>query len=222
MKRHYLKIPTTIAPWVPGGAKGDWQSEIYHDVSGGGRELVLEFLEANDKGPMTALHGDRFYVEIGRDRDRPDGVFAVKVQAATNPRRMPVRLKTALVLWPGGNPPALDSADSLFNLAPTEAEEDPSPVAVQPIETPSPLVLSLLAEIPENLRARLRPGVGPSEPEAPRDFLQLLRHLWARYRLDRYLDVSARHETLLRTSLPPKVCRGRSATSCWARSISAF
>lgn len=210
MKRHYLKIPTTIAPWVPGGARGDWQGEIFHDVTGTGNEVVLEFLDRNDRGPISALHGEKFDIEIGRDRDRPDGVFVIRIQPATNPRRVPVRLQAQFVLWPGGNPAPLDSVDTLFNVpgraGPEKPDRTPAPAErEQPPEEASPLVLTSLSSSPARLRSRLRPGANAAEPESVEGFLQPLRHVWARYRLDRYLEVSPRHETLLRTRITPEV-----------------
>ena len=142
-KRHYIKIPYTVAPWVPGGAKGDWQTEIWRDITGNGREVVIEFLPPNAGRDRSALHGDHFYVEVGRDRDRRDTVFLMRVQSAEVrlPRRYPVTLKTELLQWPGGFPMDLDDVDSLFS------QTEPSEAPMAPRVEPSPL----LRDSPEGL-----------------------------------------------------------------------
>jgi serine/threonine protein kinase len=202
MKRHYLKISNNIAQWVPGGTRGDWQGDIFSDVTKGG-ELVLEYLEPNERGAKSALHGDRFYVEIGRDRERPDSVFLVRVQTASNPRRTPLHLHSRLVIWPGGNPPRLDDVDELFSDGKAEEEED-APESVPAPSEASPLLKSRLAMLPDPIRQKLRPIAANSEPTTPGAFLEPFRHLWARYRLDRHLRLPPRAEAFLRTRTTPQ------------------
>lgn len=200
-KRHYVKIPQTIATWVPGGATGDWQTAMWKDIANDGKELFLDYLEPNERGSRSALYGEKFYVEIGYDRDRADTVFVTRVQSADLrlPRRTPLRLKVELVMWPGGYPPDLDRLDDLFLSDTLEAEE---PSSTQAVEA-SPLLLSLLATVPEAMRQRLRPGTDVGEPGEPRAFLAPFRQLRARYRLDRHLQLSPRHDLLLRTTTTP-------------------
>src|SRR5690349_12741534 len=106
---------------MPGGAHGDWQKAIWSDISSTGQPLSVEFLEPNQKGDRTAIFGDRYYVQVGRDWDpeRRDTVVAIYLGSADArlPRRVPTRLDSALVIWPGGYPEALDNVDRLF--APT-------------------------------------------------------------------------------------------------------
>ena len=145
------------------------------------------------------MHGDRFYVEIGRDRDRRDTVFLMRVQSAEArlPRSYPVTLKTELLQWPGGFPTELDDVDDLFfQTEPSEAQ------MVARIE-PSPLLRSLLGGMPTSIRQRFRPGTDVEEPTAPRSFLLPLRQLWSRYRLDRRLQLLPRQDLLLRTQTTP-------------------
>lgn len=197
--RHYLKIPYTIAPWVPGGAQGDWRAAVHADVAANG-ELVLEHLSANHLGARSAIHGDRYCIEIGRDRDRRDCVFLMRIEPAEDrlPRSTPLKLRTRLELWPGGYPPDLDRVDHLFDQV-DDMEEDPR----QQVEEASPLLLSSMASVPESLRRRLAPGTDMDEPDDPHQFLQSLRLLWARHRLDRHVEVSPRQDMLLRTATTP-------------------
>ena len=198
-KRHYLKISYTVAAWVPGGAKGDWQTEIWRDITSNGREVVIESLPPNARGDRSALHGDRFCVEIGRDRDRRDTVFLMRVQAAEArlPRSCPVTLKTELLQWPGGFPTELDDVDDLFFQ--TEPSEAPMVARVES----SPLLWSLLGAMPASIRQRFRPGTDIEEPKDPTRFLLPLRQLWSRHRLDRLLRLSPRQDLLLRTQTTP-------------------
>ena len=198
-KRYYIKIPYTVAPWVPGGATGDWQTDIWRDITSNGREVVIEFLPPNARGDRSALHGDHFYVEVGRDRDRRDTVFLLRVQSAEArlPRTYPVTLKADLLQWPGGFPTDLDDVDGLFlRTGPSEA-----PIAAH--VQPSPLLMSLLGAMPASIRQRFRPGTEVDEPTGPKEFLLPLRQLWSRHRLDRLLQLSPRQDLLLRTQTTP-------------------
>ena len=202
-KRHYLQIPHTIAPWVPGGATGDWRERIWKDVTNRGRSVVVEHLQPNERGDRSAFHGDEFYVEIGRDRQRPDTVFVLRIQSAESklPRSIPHTLKVAILQWPGESPREspldLDDADTLFKQpVPTEAQQA---VSVEP----SPLLRSMLAKMPPATRERYRPGTQIEEPAKADDFLHPLRQLRSRHRLDSQLRLSPRLDFLLRTRTTP-------------------
>ena len=191
MKRHYIKIPPKVAPWVPDGAEGDWRGRIVRDVAGGSH-LVVEPMSSNDLGVRAAVHGDHYYIEIGRDRDlsRSDTVFLMRVESADRrlPRRSPVKLACEIRLWPGGVPPLLDPVEDLFDSRFSDEPESES-AAVVAEEGPevSPLLKRLLRTASGELRMHVRPGIDVEEPDEPAAFLGLFRHLWSRLRLDRYL-----------------------------------
>ena len=199
-KRHYIKIPYTVAPWVPGGATGDWQTDIWKDVTEEGQQLVVEYLTPNARGDRSALHGDRFYVEIGRDRDRQDTVFLMKIKPAESqlPRTIPESMSVALRQWPGESPPELDDVSNLFK------QTEPTETPLSPPVQPSPLLWSLLAAMPTSTRERFRPGTDLEEPIDPESFLLPLRQLRSRHRLDTQLQLSPRQDLLLRTRTIPK------------------
>src|SRR5262245_36981665 len=91
---YYLKIPFAIRSWYPGAAPPEWREAIWSDVTESGGRLVFERLSANDLGERIALHGDRFYVQVGRDKDRFDTLYVIRIEPAENnlPRTTPVKL----------------------------------------------------------------------------------------------------------------------------------
>ena len=198
-KRHYIKIPPSVAEWVPDGADGDWRDRIVKDVAGGGH-LVVEPMPSNDLGVRAAVHGDRYYIEIGRDRDpsRSDTVFLMRVQSADQrlPRRSPVNVACEVRLWPEGVPPLLDPVDDLFDSPPAGAEAGAPEV--------SPLLKRLLSKAPKELRMHVRPGTDVQEPHEPAAFLAPFRHVWSRLRLDRYLRLPPRLDALIRGHIKPQ------------------
>ena len=206
MKRYYVKISPSVAAWVPDGAEGDWRGRIVTDVAGGSR-LVVEPMPSNHQGVRAAVHGDHYYIEIGRDRDpsRSDAVFLVRVESARLPRRSPVKLACEIRLWPGGAPPLLDPVDDLFDSRFADEPEGESG-AVVPQEGPevSPLLKRLLRAASGELRMHVRPGTDVEEPDEPAAFLTPFRHFWSRLRLDRCLRLPPRHDALIRGHVKPQ------------------
>src|SRR5690242_18334063 len=107
MVRHYIKIPTTLRSWFPGGAPPSWRDEIFADATAEGTKLVIERIAPNSEGVRAALYGDRFSYEVGKDRDREDTLFLMRIEAADRklPRTVPISFDRAITLWPGGDPP---------------------------------------------------------------------------------------------------------------------
>jgi hypothetical protein len=72
----------------------------------------------------VALHGDKYYFEVGRDRERDDTIFFTRIEAASDqrqPHSTPRKIDGEFRLWPAaGDPPPLESADALFNVASTK------------------------------------------------------------------------------------------------------
>ena len=81
MRRHYLKIPTTIQYWFPGGAPADWRTRAFDDATEKGTRLTFHALRPSAEGPRAAVYGDEFYFEVGRDRDRTDTLFLTRIEA---------------------------------------------------------------------------------------------------------------------------------------------
>lgn len=208
MKRHYIKIPPSLAPRVPGGAEGDWRGRIVRDVADTDR-LVVEPMPSNDLGVRAAVHGDHYYIEIGRDRDpnRADTVFLMRIESADQrlPRRPPVKLACEIRPWPGGVPPSLDPVDHLFGSRLSDESEDAStPVVVERGPEVSPLLKRLLRTASGELRMHVRPGTDVEEPDEADAFLGPFRHLWSRLRLDRYLRLPPRHDALISGRVKPQ------------------
>lgn len=209
MKRYYIQIPPSVAAWVPDGADGDWRDRIVRDVAGGSR-LVVEPMPSNDRGVRAAVHGDRYYIEIGRDRDpsRSDTLFLMRVESASQrlPRRSPVRVACEVRLWPGGVPPVLDPVDDLFDSRFSDEPEGPSASGAAVEEAPevSPLLKRLLSTASEELRMHVRPGTDVEEPNEAAAFLAPFQHLWSRLRLDRYLRLPPRLDALIRGHIKPQ------------------
>lgn len=197
-KVHYLKVPPSIERWVPGGARARWQQDIFNDLTERGTRLVLEPIPGNDLGVRAAVHGEKYYAEIGRDRDRSDALYLTRIELHRLPRRNVMTVEARFELWPGGTPNTADSVAYLFG-----TEED----AVQPKSRtesqPSPRLLRLLAEASSTIRPLFRPGTDVPLPDSPGELLQPLRALTTRLRIDRYLEVSPREETLLKRQVTP-------------------
>jgi hypothetical protein len=198
-KRHYLKIVNTIASWVPGGAGEDWRGDIFRDVFREGEKLVLEPLVPNDRGVRAGLHGDRFYVEVGRDRERGDALFLMRVEYARLPRRQPTHLTRRITLWPDGAPPPLDDVGDLFGV--DDAHETVR--AEDPLPEPTPLLQRSLAELASTLRVAVRPGTDVHASPAPETFLAPFRQMWTRHRLDRHIAPTTREGMLLKGRTTP-------------------
>ena len=208
MSRHYLKIPNSIRNWYPGTAPSDWRETIYRDVTEEGRRLVLERLPANEMGDRLGLHGDRFYVQVGRDKDRYDTFYVIRIESADRHplRQVPVKFDCQIALWPGGIPEHRDPVGPLFGAQgqgfrasmttevsePEESEDEES--LDSPLQTqPSPLLQSMLHQTPANIRERFRPGCQPEEPIQAVALVDMIAVVWRKRRLDRYVSPSPRH-----------------------------
>src|SRR5437867_2257531 len=114
MRRHYLKVPSTIQSYFPGGAPADWVIRAFDDATERGSRLTLLEVPPNEMGPRAALFGEEFYFEVGRDRGRPDTLFLTRIERAKSPNRVPRSVECEIRLWPGGLPVTLDSVEDLF------------------------------------------------------------------------------------------------------------
>ena len=199
MPSHYLKIPSAIQYWFPGGAPADWRTRAFNDATEKGTRLTYHALRQSAEGPRLALYGDEFYFEVGRDRDRADTLFLTRIEVPHELTVVPKSLAVEIRLWPGAGAPALDRVDSLFGDSgtpdPAEHEE-----VVAPLAEPSHLLLAALRELPQDVRERLRPRVDLPDAKA---LLDPLRSLWSRFRLDRLVSPGDRQAALLRGVVQP-------------------
>src|SRR5687767_14168877 len=131
MRRHYLKVPVTIQQYFPGGAPENWRLAAFEDATEGGTRLTSTLIPANDQGPRVALFGDRFYFEVGKDRDRSDTLFLTRIEFARSPSRVPRIIDCEMRLWPGGLPSRLDDVDEVF-----EDSDRRAAVSIEPPQTP--------------------------------------------------------------------------------------
>ena len=202
--RHYLKIPATIAQYYPGIRPTAWREAIFADLTELGQAMTVETLPDNPSGARAALHGDRFYAEVGRDRDREDALFLIRINEVRHPRSVPQRFFGSFALWTGGDPPLLDSVDEVLGRSAKESLETEEASLASHYDEPSPRLLERLSDCPAELRNSWRPGED-SGPASVSDFLEPLRALWTRYRLDRLVELTPRQELLLRGTTPAQL-----------------
>ena len=207
MAEYYLKVPHAIRAWYPGVAPGNWRECIFEDVTEQGSRLVLEHLPPNEEGERIALHGDRFFVQVGRDKDRFDALYVIRIEPAENnlPRSTPENVHCRITLWPGGIPPFKDPVAALFKKqwhSTGGADEDEDESSAEPTQ-PSPLLLSILPQAGSAVRQRFRPGHEAPEPGDALDFVQALSAAWRRRRLDQFITPTARQESLLKGVVKP-------------------
>jgi hypothetical protein len=199
MPRHYVKIPPLIQQWFPGGAPTNWQQVAFDDATERGKCLVVEVLPPNARGVRAALHGDTYYFEIGRDGSRRDAFFLMRIETAGAhrfPRSQPRRITGEFRLWPShGVPPALDDVGGIFGVAPQTDDEAAEPALAA---RPSPLLVARLSSVASEVRHSFRPWVDVVVPPDEGAFLEALRAVWTRYRLERYANVSARSSGMSR------------------------
>ncbi len=203
MRRHYLKVPVTIQQYFPGGAPENWRVAAFEDATEGGTRLTSTLIPANDQGPRVALFGDRFYFEVGKDRDRSDTLFLTRIEFARSPSRVPRIIDCEMRLWPGGLPSRLDDVDEVFEDSDRRAAASIEPPQTPQTVLPGPALLGLLGQAPRELRSRFRPTTEPPNALAVRELLNSLRTIWARHRLDRVATPSPRAEMLLRGAVQP-------------------
>ena len=175
--RHYVRIPPNIQNWFPGGAPPNWRDVAFNDLTEAGCCMHVETLLPNAGGVRSAVHGNDFYFEIGRDRSRPDTAFLVRIERMTDsrlPRRPPVRFDRTFILLPDGNPPFLDPVNDLF------ADESPQLVNERPSApvTPTPQLISRLIASASDTRHQLRPTPTPALLPDVTTFLERLRRIW--------------------------------------------
>ena len=220
-KRHYLKIPASIAEYYPGQRPDDakiqvskaalpqdpclrWRTAIFDDTTAGGKAMVVEPLLPNAKGTIAAGPGDRFRIQIAKDDYRTDTLFVIRVENATTPRRVLRTIHASFAVWPGGSPPSLDPIASSFQDILTEPslsheQEDDTSVYV----APSPRVRHFFSNLPSTQRSLLRPCLAPDESLSPAQLLTPLRALWKRFRLDRFTDLTPRQHLFLTGTTTP-------------------
>jgi len=203
MRRHYVKVPSTIQQFFPGGAPENWRAAAFEDATEGGTRLTLTTIPANDQGPRLAVYGERFYFEVGRDRDRSDTLFLTRIERAKSPYRVPRVVDCEIRLWPGGLPSRLDEVDHLFADTTLSAANSIALPEVAQAVLPGPVLLGLLAEAPKDLRSKFRPTHDVGATSTAAELLRVLRTVWARHRLDRVAMPSTRAEALLRGAIHP-------------------
>ena len=169
---------------------------------------MLEHLPPNEGGERIALHGDRFFVQVGRDKDRYDALYVIRIEPAERnlPRSTPENIYSRITLWPGGIPAFKDPVAPLFGVqshcadcAVDDDDEESSSEQTQP----SPLLLSILPQAASTIRQHFRPGHEPLEPAEAQAFLQALSSTWRRRRLDQFITPTARQESLLKGVVKP-------------------
>lgn len=198
MARHYLKIPSTIQAYYPGGAPEDWRVKAFEDATEGGKRLVLTPLPANDQGVRASVFGEDLYFEIGRDRNREDTIFVTRIERGRNPSQTPRALDCEIRLWPGGVPPTLDSVRYLFSSSAVASEALPE--VPESRLTISDDLVEFLAEVPATQRPGLRPRW--SRADLP-TWLEMMGRLWTRHSLERFVEPSERELAILTGRIQP-------------------
>ena len=205
---HYLQIPSSLQEWFPGGAPENWRNVIHDDAWKGGRRLILETLPPNDRGDRVAIRGDRFYYEAGRDRNRSDTIFLMRLEPAEHRARRESPRSYACRLLPllGAASPPLNPVDPIFGSSVTATTTDDRPledVIESDFAEPSPLLLGLLQKAPEDVRILFRPVPEVEEPSEVKGFLAPLQRLWRRPGIDADVTPTPRQERLLLGGVTP-------------------
>ena len=211
-QRYYLKIPFSIRSWYPGVIPADWREAIWRDVTEHGSALVFEQLPPNDLGERLALHGEQFCVQVGRDKDRYDTLYVIRIEPAERslPRSNPLRVACDIELWPGGNPVFREAVGALLRPGANREKPDTIPEADEDEDTvtqaqPTPLLIAILAQTPATIRSRFRPSEGTAEPGEARAFIEMIGAVWRRRRLHQFVSPTSRQESLLKGLVKPAV-----------------
>lgn len=207
---HYLKIPFGLRDWYPGTPPDNWRDVINDDLGKGSR-LIVEPLAPNDRGARVALRGERFYYEAGRDRDRLDTLFIMRLEPAEHRarRKTSVAYNCRLVPLPYGTPEEVDPVHPIFRTGdaagPSEDEQsEPAGAAGADIGEPSPLLLSLLYRLPADVREKYRPVERLPPAGSAKDFLAPLQRLWRIVGSDSPSTPTARQKRLLGGGITPE------------------
>ncbi len=202
MRRHYLKIPSTIQMYYPGGAPSDWRVRAFEDATENGTRLVISDLPPGDQGVRAALFGDAFYFEVGKDRGREDTLFLTRIEPARSPSRVPRAIDCEVRLWPGGVPPTLDALGDVIDAGQAGTVAPPTVESAEPAPQPAPALLEFLSQTSPELRRQFHPALR----DAPlNEWLAALRTTWARHRIDRLVEPTLRQAAILRSVQPSEL-----------------
>lgn len=215
MPRHYIKLRSSLEDLVrqidPG--VNDWEAEVIRDITENGTLLVIETLQPTDQGPRVGLCGDKFYCEAGPDRDRNDCVFVFRVldAAQRTPRSIPRRYSAQIHRFEGRYSKELDSTEEIWEVSPKGGTLFSVAASLEPFKIdvgPSEQLQKLLASIPQDIRKAWHPGTHIQEPANPDEFLKLIRRPWAKFKLDRFVRLTTRQDSLIKGLIPnPSLAR---------------
>jgi serine/threonine protein kinase len=206
--RHYIKCRSGLEEYVRQVMPGviDWESEVIRDITENGSTLVIEFLQPNAQGTRIGLCGDTFYCEAAPDRVRRDCLFVFKVESAARrgPKSAPRRYPANIYRLEWKHSEQLEPTDDLWKGA-GEGVARSIVASVEPFTvgaSPSDQLVKLLGAIPQEIRTEWRPGRATEEPNNSDEFLSLIRKPWAKFKLERFVRLTTRQESLLKGFVP--------------------
>lgn len=204
---YYLQLSPGLAEYVHQITPGvtNWEQAVFRDITEGGTLLVVEPLPKIDERERLGLCGDIYYCEAGPDWERPDCLFVFKVEKAARRqiKTVPARHSARVYLYESKFSERLSPISQLW---PTAAEPRLSILAeggtIRPESSPSEQLLKLMANVPAEIRTVWRPSKGTEKPLASDELLAVLRKPWTKFRLESFMRLTARQESLLKGLIP--------------------
>ena len=203
MARHFIKVLNYLEPHARSVVDvPDWSGRLFSDLTEGGDCLSVVQLTPNEYGPRIGLCGDHFFCEAGLDRDREDCLFISRIESADvrMPRQVPQKIHAEFRLLSGDEFASedLDSVRPLFATSPiTSGTAEPrtsSPFAQQ--SKANSQILSALSDATTPTLVPWRPASKAGEEEVDQ-VLEIMRGVWSRHRLDRFVELSPRWSMIL-------------------------
>lgn len=219
MPRHYVKLLDWIEQYARevGAASGAWQDEVFQDITERGERIRYVTLVPTLQGPRLGLCGDKFFCEVGLDKDRDDTLFVSRIESADT--RLPTvppglleadfRLTTQQSLRQSTG----ESIAGLFGKRPTQS---PQPVIPQPLEArnlseslrTATVIEGPLVELVRRKKQALMDICAPipwsGQDTSDEEFVATIRRLWTRHRLGRFANPSVRQMGLLAGRIKPQ------------------
>jgi serine/threonine protein kinase len=203
---HYLKLSPALRDYA---AKVDssitaWDEDIFQDVTENGTMLVIEKLPPSERGARVGLCGDKYYCEAAPDNGRNDCLFVYKVESANRrqPRSIPRRYPALVSRLESRSAPGRDSTNALWTDGNEVRIPQISAVAASPIQSPSPQLLKMAPTTPADTRGLWLPGNGLSAQIETDKWLEILRRVWAKFQVSRFVTTSTRQESILKGLVP--------------------
>ncbi len=208
MSTHYIKILKWLEDYARRISKpeGDWQQQIFEDLTDGGRELKVIPLPPNAQGPLIGLCGETFFCQAGLDQEREDSLFISRIESKercpSTPSPKKIHAEFRLLTKYSSSLSQLDPVRKVISMV--QAAQPPKREQSEKIIRPSSeLLIALRAASPE-LSILWEPQL-KTEPLEDSELLEQGQFIWRRFRVERYMQANAdlRQKGLLRGTVRP-------------------